>query len=92
MLFPSVTGKPLSDSTISKLCRENDVGMVPHGARASFRSWAADTGYPAEVAEECLGHVNPNKVESAYQRSDILQRRAEVLEAWADYIAEAHHG
>ena len=88
LLFPSVTGKPLSDSTISKLCRENEVGMVPHGARASFRSWAADTGCPAEVAEECLGHVNPNKVESAYQRSDMYQRRAALMQAWATYVAE----
>lgn len=88
LLFPSPRGHALSDSTISKLCRENEIGMVPHGARASFRSWCADSGYPAEVAEECLGHINPNRVESAYQRSDIFQRRAALMEAWAAYIKE----
>ncbi len=88
LVFPSVTGKPLSDSTISKLCRENAIGCVPHGMRSSFRSWAADTGQPAEVAEECLAHVNPNKVESAYQRSTMLERRSELMAAWATYIEE----
>ena len=86
LVFPSVTGKPLSDSTISKLCRENALGCVPHGMRASFRSWCADRGHPAELAEEALGHANPNKVEAAYQRSDMLQRRAELLEAWASHL------
>ena len=86
LLFPSATGRALSDSTLSKLAREMNLGMVPHGARASFRSWCADCGYPAEVAEECLGHANPNKVEASYQRSDMLQHRAELLEAWASYL------
>ena len=41
LVFPSVTGKALSDSTVSKLLRENDIGCVPHGMRSSFRQWAA---------------------------------------------------
>ena len=44
LLFPSVQGKPMSDATLSKLLRENNVGAVPHGFRSSFRDWAAGTG------------------------------------------------
>ena len=66
----------LSDSTLSKLLRENKIDAVPHGFRSSFRQWAAErTNIPREVAEEALAHVNPNKIEAAYQRSDLFEQR-----------------
>lgn len=88
LIFPSVTGRMLSDSTMSKLVRELGIGCVPHGMRSSFREWAAErTNIPREVAEEALAHVNPNKVESAYQRSDLFERRRELMNSWTTYLA-----
>ena len=87
LVFPSVTGRELSDNAISKLLRENNVEAVPHGFRASIRQWAAErTNIPREVAEEALAHVNPNKVEAAYQRSDLFDRRRGLMESWARYL------
>ena len=71
---------------MSKLTRELDLGMTPHGARASFRSWCADSSVPREVAEACLAHTVKG-VEGAYQRSDLLSVRTETMQRWARYLA-----
>ena len=60
----------------------------PHGlARASFRTWCADTGVPFEVAEAAEGHVTGNAVVQAYQHSDLYEARVPLMEAWAAYCA-----
>ena len=88
LVFPSSAGKALSDSTLSKLARENRLGAVPHGFRSSFRNWAAEaTDAPREVAEACLAHVVKNRVEAAYLRTDMLDKRAEVMSQWAAFVA-----
>ena len=88
LVFPSATGKVMSDATIGKLLKEHGIEAVPHGFRSSFRQWAAErTNIPREVAEEALAHVNPNRVEAAYQRGDLYAKRAELMDAWARYIA-----
>ena len=84
LIFPSATGRPLSDSTMSKLVREIDVECVPHGMRSSFRDWCGETGVPREVAEAALAHVVKG-VEGAYARSDLLERRREVMDGWGAY-------
>ena len=87
LIFPSVTGKPLSDSTISKLVRENGIGCVPHGMRSSFRDWAAErTDVPREVCELALAHVNSDRVEVAYRRTDLYLKRAELMQRWTDFL------
>ena len=86
LAFPSPTGKTLSDSTLSKLLRGLGVQAVPHGFRSSFRDWCADTGQPREIAESALAHT-VRGVEGAYFRSDLFERRRDVMEAWADYVA-----
>ena len=86
LVFPSPTGRALSDATLSKLLRENKVGAVPHGFRSSFRDWCGDTGQPREVAEAALAHVIRDKAEAAYARSDLLDRRRELMESWASYL------
>ena len=87
LVFPSMTGRPLADATISKLVRENGIKAVPHGFRSSFRSWAAElSDAPREVAELALGHVNPDKVEAAHMRSDLYERRRRLMQEWADYL------
>ena len=89
LIFPSARGKTLSDSTISKLVKENGIGAVPHGFRSSFRDWCGDNGVAREVAEACLAH-EVGGVEGAYFRSDLYQRRVEVMEQWAEYISDGH--
>ena len=88
LVFPSVTGRTLSNATIGKLLHENDIACVPHGMRSSFRDWCGETGVPREVAEACLAHV-VRGVEGAYARSDLLERRRPVMDAWADYLGPA---
>ena len=89
LVFPSVTGRPMSDSTLSKLLRENGVAAVPHGFRSSFRDWAAEcTPFAREVMEAALAHRVPDAVEAAYFRSDLLDRRRELMERWAEYVAQ----
>ncbi len=89
LLFPSPSSRELSDATLSKLLKERNIGAVPHGFRSSFRSWCADTGTPREVAEAALGHTIAG-VEGAYQRSDLLKARRDVMDRWADYLATYH--
>ena len=58
-----------------------------HGFRSSFRDWAAErTDHPREVIEAALAHVVPNKVEAAYARSDLFERRRRLMDEWASYL------
>ena len=89
LVFPSPRGKVLSDMTLSKLAKEIGIDGTPHGMRSAFRTWVSERGIaPREVAEECLAHVNPNKVEAAYQHSTMLDRRRALMERWADFVGE----
>ena len=87
LLFPSLSGKLMSDSTLSKLLRVRGIAGVPHGFRSSFRDWAAEqTSFPREVMEAALAHQVANKVEAAYLRSDLLEKRRQLMQQWADYL------
>lgn len=67
----------------------NDREVVPHGFRSTFRDWAAEVGhYPRELAEHALAHSLPDKVEAAYQRGTMLERRRPMMQAWANYTTE----
>ena len=88
IVFPGKSGRRLGDATLSLLLRRLGVRCVPHGMRSSFRDWCSESGVPREVAEACLAHVVKNKVEAAYARSDLLERRREVMQAWAEYISD----
>ena len=87
LVFPSARGKAMSDATLGKLLTENGVDAVPHGFRSSFRQWAAErTSIAREVAEFALAHVVGDAAERAYQRSDLFDRRRELMERWAAYL------
>ena len=59
-----------------------------HGFRTSFRTWTQEkTNYPREIAEAALAHSLKDKAEAAYARSDLLEKRAEMMEAWAQFIS-----
>ena len=84
LLFPSAGGKALSDMTLSKLVKERGFDADVHGFRSSFRVWAQErTDFPGEVAELALAHVNKDRVEAAYARSDLFEKRREMMEGWA---------
>ncbi len=73
LIFPSASGKALSDMTLSKLMKEREIAAVPHGFRSSFRDWAAETtNHPHQAIEFSIAHVIANKTEAAYARSDLL--------------------
>ena len=85
----------LAEGGISKLIKLLGIAAVPHGFRSSFRDWAAEqTNYPREVIEAALAHVVQNKVEAAYARSDLFERRRRLMDDWASYLGRdrSHQG
>ncbi|GGE28510.1 Integrase [Gemmobacter megaterium] len=93
-LIFSIRGKgAMSDMTITKVLRlrnyESDNPGRPataHGFRSSFRDWASENGYPRDMAERALAHTIANATEAAYHRTDQLDQRRGMMQAWADYI------
>jgi integrase len=68
------------------LRRMNVEDATVHGFRSSFRDWAGnETGYPRELIETALAHVIGDKAEQAYRRSDALEKRRKMMEAWAQH-------
>jgi integrase len=87
LLFVGMKSKPLSDMTLTAVMRRMKVDAVPHGLRSSFRTWAADyTNHPREVCEQCLAHTTGSDVELAYQRSDLFEKRRQVMEEWSNFV------
>ena len=73
LVFPSPTGRVLNHSTMATLLRGLGIDAVPHGFRSSFRDWGAEcTDAPREVCELALAHVNSDRVEAAYRRTDLF--------------------
>ncbi|WP_456374140.1 tyrosine-type recombinase/integrase, partial [Thiolapillus sp.] len=96
-LFPSTyPGRHISNMAMLKYMRDKGYGIkgsrgpyVPHGFRSTFRDWCAEkTDFPRELAEAALAHTLRNKVEAAYQRSDLLEKRRPLMQAWADYCCD----
>ncbi|MEE9381424.1 MAG: integrase arm-type DNA-binding domain-containing protein [Hyphomonadaceae bacterium] len=87
LLFPSPSGKPLSDAAMAKLMTDNNYEARPHGLRATFRTWAEnESDADWETKETALGHRVGSAVERAYQRSDLLEKRTHLLELWEAYL------
>ncbi|MBW6494573.1 MAG: integrase arm-type DNA-binding domain-containing protein [Burkholderiaceae bacterium] len=93
-IFPGVrTGKPMSDMSLSMLVRRIQSGITVHGFRSSFRDWAAEaTHYPGEMAEMALAHVVGNKVEAAYRRGDMFEKRRQLMADWAAWCEPKKSG
>ena len=87
LVFPAINGRAMSDSTLSKLAKELGIEGTPHGMRSAFRDWASErTNTPHAVMEAALAHVIPNAAEAAYARSDLLDKRRVLMDAWARYL------
>lgn len=95
-VFPGRRNRPVCNMSLLSLMRRMDYGpdgdkgpYVPHGFRSSFRDWAGEvSSFPADVCEIALAHVIPNKTEAAYRRGDLLEKRRELMQAWAEYIVK----
>ena len=85
LIFPGTKrDKPLSDMTLTKVLRDLGRTETVHGFRSTFRDWVAErTVFPSEIAEVALAHVNSDKTEAAYLRSDRREQRVELMAAWA---------
>ena len=89
LVFTLGEGKPLDDKQLRWMLRELGVAAVPHGFRSSFRDWAGEeTDHPREAIEAALAHVVRNRVEAAYARSDLFERRRRLMDDWARYLAQ----
>ena len=89
-VFPGARGGLLSDVAVNKTLHAVAPKVTVHGFRSSFREWGAETtAFPGAVLELALAHVNRDKVEEAYQRSDLFDRRVELMTAWGRYCAGA---
>lgn len=98
-VFPGKRLKPLSNMAMLTLLKRMNSGetakwlddttgrpIVVHGFRATFRTWAEETAqFPHAIVEEAMGHVVGTSVERAYRRTDVLERRRALMDAWANY-------
>lgn len=93
LVFPSRSGKPLSDMALTKLLRDANVASdtagrtaTAHGFRSAFRDWASENGYPRDLAERALAHTVRDSTEAAYHRTDLLELRREMMAEWEKTI------
>ncbi|UWR21292.1 site-specific integrase [Sulfitobacter sp. S190] len=86
--------KPLSNMSMLMLLRRMNVeGITVHGFRSTFRDWAAEVANaPREVAEKSLAHTVGSDVERAYARSDLLEKRRDLMVAWSGFVSSAARG
>jgi integrase len=85
-VFPGLRpGQPLSNMAFLQLLRRmRRTDLTAHGFRSTFREWAAkQTGYAREVVEMALAHTISDKVEAAYRRGDLFEKRCQLMEDWA---------
>jgi len=90
LVFPGQKkDKPLSDMTMLNLLkRMGHTDLTVHGFRSTFKDWARETThYPNEVSEAALAHVIGDQTEAAYARGDLFNKRAGLMQDWADYLA-----
>jgi len=89
-VFPAPRGGALSDMTLTAVLRRLEVPVVPHGFRSTFRDWASErTNYPRDVAEMALAHAIGDKVEAAYRRGDLFEKRRLMMADWAKFLAKS---
>ena len=104
-VFPAVRGGMLSDMALSACMRRINEAReggyldqrsgrpaVPHGLRSTFRDWASENGVSRDLAERALAHTIRNAVEAAYHRTDLLEQRRSVMEAWAAHVTGSAAG
>ncbi|KAJ0345506.1 hypothetical protein COL154_013953, partial [Colletotrichum chrysophilum] len=93
-LFPGRSiEKPMSNMVFLQTLKRMKVPVTAHGFRSSFRDWAPETtSHPRELAEMALAHTIENKVEAAYRRGDLLEKRRKLMSDWAGFCGSQGFG
>ncbi len=86
--FPAFRGRTVGAAVFGRLLEDLGIDCSPHEFRSSFRSWCSDEGIDRELAEQALAHAVGSQVEQCYARSDVLERRREVMESWGAFLVE----
>ena len=89
-VFPGARQNPtIHPNALLKLTKDVNPNITAHGFRSTFRVWCAErTNYPREVAEAALAHVIKDQTEAAYMRSDLFEKRRQLMEDWAKFCAK----
>lgn len=86
LVFPGVDGQ-LSDMTLTAVLRRMKVDATVHGFRSTFRDWISEsTAHSTEVAEMALSHAVGDKVEAAYRRGDLFEKRVALMSEWGSFL------
>jgi integrase len=94
LVFPGERqGRPQSSKAMLRVLDQMQADTTVHGFRSSFRDWAGnETSFPRDLIETALAHVIGDKAEQAYRRSDALEKRRKLMEAWASYCEPGSRG
>ena len=99
LVFPSPSGRVPSDMILPKFLRDKEVESsepgrtaTAHGMRSSFRDWASERGYQRDLCERALAHTISNQSEAAYHRTDLLDQRRGMMEAWSQHVCGIETG
>ncbi len=95
LVFPGQSGgRPLSDMSLTAVLRRMERGdLTAHGFRSTFKDWAAEsTAYPAELSEMALAHTIGSKVEAAYRRGDLFEKRRRLMADWGTFCSTSSAG
>ena len=89
-VFSGASGnRPMSGMVFLRVLKRMQLAVTVHGFRSSFRDWAAETtSFPREVCEMALAHSVGDRTEAAYRRGDLLDKRRELMEAWAGFCTK----
>ena len=88
-VFPGTRRAVLSEMAMLAILKRMERDVTVHGFRSTFRDWAAErTNFPNEMLEMALAHTVSDKVEAAYRRGDMFDKRRKLMDAWAAYCAK----
>jgi len=89
LIFPNPKGASLSDMALTAVMRRMGQEAVPHGLRSTFRDWCGERmNYPRDVVEQALAHGLESRVEAAYYRSDLFQKRIRLMRDWGAFLGK----
>lgn len=87
ILFPAPRKGKLSDMALTQVMRRMELEAVPHGLRSTFRDWAGEkTNFPRDLCEAALAHALTDTVEAAYRRGTMIEKRRNMMQAWAKFL------
>jgi integrase len=86
LIFPSSKNTPLSDNTLGAVLERMQEPVTAHGFRSTFRDWAQECTAFGDLAEAALAHQVQNKVEAAYRRGDLFNKRRVMMDEWAKFL------